>query len=318
MKDKNRIKIPVYRSRIKEEEMSLFPPSRLDMIKNAIGIIKKFNETIGKSIDVESSSKNYALNIVSIDATPKEYNGSDVLLIKFNAQKKNFGEEYIETEPNKQIPMTDTFKLGSSTYFVILYPVVSFSVGSDKVKYYWNIFIYDDSNKDSDDFLRLVKALMKEVFKEPIRNMKLPDFMEEIRQFNVIDNITVDLLSVEDVDSGYKAKFGSWIVQSFLSKKRSLSLNMLPSNKFKELFETDDIENVQITKKVFKLSQGLRQYTLNQDIKKDAKTLKDKITTSVESCFNESIDLDDTEVPHIYEEDFIICKVGPIISNYTS
>lgn len=241
-----------------------------------------------------------------------------VLLLQINAQKKNFGEDYIEIEPNKQTPMTDAFKLGSNTYFVLLYPVVSNPIGSGKIRYYWNIFIYDDPNKDSDDFLRLVKALMKELFREPIRNIKYKDFLDEIKEFKVLDNIAVEFSSIEDVDPGYKAKFGDWIIHSSLRKKRSLSLNSLPSDKFKELFESDDIEDVKITKKVFKITQGLKQYTLSRDVKKDAKTLQDKISLSVESCFNESIELGDSDLMHIYEEDFIIKKVCPIISNYTS
>lgn len=318
MKDKYKIKVPVYRSWMREMENNLFPPTRPGMIQDAIDTIKKFNASIFNSIDVELSSKNYSLNIVSISAIPKNYNGSNVLLLQINAQKKNFGEDYIEFEPNKQTPMTDAFKLGSNTYFVLLHPVVSNPIGSDKIRYYWNIFIYDDPNKDSDDFLRLVKALMKELFKEPIRNIKYKDFLDEIREFNVLDNIAVELSSIEDVDPGYKAKFGNWIIHSSLRKKRTLSLNSLPSDKFKELFESDDIENVKITKKVFKITQGLKQYTLSKDVKTDAKTLKDKISLSVESCFNESIELDEADLKHIYDEDFIIKKVCPIISNYTS
>lgn len=318
MKDSNKIKVPVYRTKIHEEQLNLFPITRLEMIDKAVCTIKTFNESLTKTIDVDLSSKNYSLTIVSISAIPKEYNGSKLLLLKLNAQKKDFGEEYIETAPNEQMPMNDAFKLGSSNYYIVLYPVVSLPVGNDIVKHYWNIFVYDDANKDSDDFLRLVRTLMKVVFNEPIRNIKYSDFLEEIKEFDVIENITAELSSVEDVEPGYKTKFGDWIIKSSLSKKRSLSLQSLPSNRFKELFESDDVGNVKITKRVFKLTQGLKQYTLSRNVTQDAKTLKDKVSYSVESCFNESIELDDADLSHIYEEDFIVSKIGPIISNYTS
>lgn len=70
MKDKYKIKVPVYRSQIREVENTLFPPTRPEMIQNAIDTIKKFNESISHSIDVELSSKNYSLNIVSVSAVP--------------------------------------------------------------------------------------------------------------------------------------------------------------------------------------------------------------------------------------------------------
>ena len=85
----------------------------------------------------------------------------------------------------------------------------------------------------------------------------------------------------------------------------------MPAEEFQKLFESEDAGNVKISKKKFKISQGFRQYTLKRELKKDAKTLHDRFVNLVESCFNENIPVEVDD--RIYEVDYIIKKVGPII-----
>lgn len=43
MKDPNKIKVPVYRTKIHEEQLNLFPTTRLEMIDKAVCTIKTFH-----------------------------------------------------------------------------------------------------------------------------------------------------------------------------------------------------------------------------------------------------------------------------------
>lgn len=90
----------------------------------------------------------------------------------------------------------------------------------------------------------------------------------------------------------------------------------MPAEEFQKLYESEDVDNVEISKKRFKISQGSRQYTLKRELKKDAKTLQDRFVNLVESCFNENIPIEVDD--RIYEVDYIIKKVGPIIHKYIS
>ena len=233
-------------------------------------------------------------------------------------QKIEFGEEYVETTPSTIIPMSDTIKLGSRSYCFILYPVIVFLEQDTKIKTFWNVFVYDDPNKDSEDFLKVVKNVLKEVLKEQVRNIKYKEFLEEIQGCRVLDNITASVLTIEDVDQNYRAKYAEWLVNARLSKKQNISFKNLPSEQFQELYESQDVNDVHITRKVFKITQGYKQYTLKRERKQNAKTLQDRFVNTVESCFNETITIGDGEENKIYDVDYIVNSVGPIIHKYIS
>lgn len=214
--------------------------------------------------------------------------------------------------------MSDTVKLGSRSYFFILYPVIVYQEQDTKIKTFWNVFVYDDPNKDSEDFLKVVKNVLKEVLKEQVRNIKYKEFLEEIQGCRVLDNITASVLTIEDVDQNYRAKYAEWLVNARLSKKQNISFKNLPSEQFQELYESQDVNDVHITRKVFKITQGYKQYTLKRERKQNAKTLQDRFVNTVESCFNETITIGDGEENKIYDVDYIVNSVGPIIHKYIS
>ena len=267
---------------------------------------------------VDASGKNYKLEVVKISASNVAYNKSNLLLFQMTVQKKDFGEEYVETTPSTIIPMSDTIKLGSRSYFFILYPVIVFLEQDTKIKTFWNVFVYDDPNKDSEDFLKVVKNVLKDVLKEQVRNIKYKEFLEEIQGCSVLDNITASVLTIEDVDQNYRAKYDEWIVNARLSKKQNISFKNLPSEQFQELYESQDVDDVHITRKVFKITQGFKQYTLKRERKQNAKTLQDRFVNTVESCFNETITIGDGEENKVYDVDYIVNNVGPIIHKYIS
>lgn len=164
--------------------------------------------------------------------------------------------------------------------------------------------------------MKVVKSVLKDIMNEKIRNIKYKDFLNEIKNFKVLDNISASFLTIEDVDENYRARYREWIAKSSLHKKRFIDFKNMPAEEFQKLYESEDVDNVEISKKRFKISQGLRQYTLKRELKKDAKTLHDRFVNLVESCFNENIPIEVDD--RIYEVDYIIKKVGPIIHKYIS
>ena len=190
--------------------------------------------------------------------------------------------------------------------------------GSIKIKRFWNVFVYDDPNKDSEDFLKVVKRVLKDVLGEVVRNVKYKEFLEEIKKFKILDNITASVLTIEDVDPNYRAKYSEWIVDASLRKKKSMTLKKFPSEQFQELYESQDVDDVNISKKIFKITNGFKQYTLKRERKIDIRTMHEKLVNTVESCFNETITIGDGEETKIYDVDYIVNNVGPIIHKYIS
>lgn len=318
MRDKSIINVPVYRTKPVEVENNLFPPTKSEMITGVINKVDNFKCSQTNNIIVENSGKNYKLEVVKITAKNVAYNKSNMVLLQMTVQKKNFGEEYVATTPVNVIPMTDSVKLGSTTYFFILYPVIVYMKQGIKIKRFWNVFVYDDPNKDSEDFLKVVKRVLKDVLGEVVRNVKYKEFLEEIKKFKILDNITASVLTIEDVDPNYRAKYSEWIVDASLRKKKSMTLKKFPSEQFQELYESQDVDDVNISKKIFKITNGFKQYTLKRERKIDIRTMHEKLVNTVESCFNETITIGDGEETKIYDVDYIVNNVGPIIHKYIS
>lgn len=111
MRDKKIINVPVYRTKPIVVENNLFPPMKIDMITE---VIKKFDDFIcsaKNNISVDSSGKNYKLEIIKATAQKVEYNNGNLVLVQMTVQKKNFGEEYVVTTPPKTvIPMSQYVK----------------------------------------------------------------------------------------------------------------------------------------------------------------------------------------------------------------
>lgn len=318
MKDKSVINVPVYRTDPRYVDNTFFPPTRPGMIEEALSKVEAFNCSFTNNILVENTGKNYKMEVVKLTASKVTYQQSGLLLFQMTVQKTDFGEEYFKTAPSTEIPMSDSVKLGSTNYFFILYPVVVYLDRRAKIQTYWNVFVYVDPNKDSEDFLRVIKSVLKVILNEKIRNIKYRDFLNEIKKFKVLDNISATFLSIEDVDENYKAKYSEWMLKSSMHKKRFFDFKAMPSEEFQKLYESEDVDNARTSKKVFKISHGARQYTLKREFRQDAKKMHDKVVNLVESCFNENIIIGTDEKHQIYDVDYIIKKIGPIIHKYIS
>lgn len=84
------------------------------------------------------------------------------------------------------------------------------------------------------------------------------------------------------------------------------------------MYESQDVDDVNISKKIFKITNGFKQYTLKRERKIDIRTMHEKLVNTVESCFNETITIGDGEETKIYDVDYIVNNVGPIIHKYIS
>lgn len=307
------IRIPVFTTKIEEEEISLFDIDREEMVRIVCEKIKKFKCSSTNKIVLENGSKNYTHEIVKLDAQRKDMHGSPVVFIKMSAHKTNLGDGYIET--SEKIPMTKDVKIGSDHHYIVMYPMTI--KGRTKHKRHWHIFIYDDPNKDSQEFIRMVKEMIKRVLCLRICNLKAKDFEEELKEYSIINNVTANFQTVEFTNNIYDANFKDYIVAGKIYSKKEFNLAKIPSNKIIDIINDDG--DITIKKKIFNIPLGKKEYKVSQTIRKDYQKAKTKYALLIESLFNESISITEDEYnTKLYDEKFVIDKLESVVANYMS
>lgn len=308
------IKVPVFRTMIVEEEINLFSINREEMVECVCETIQKYNCSNSKKIVIENSGKNYINEIVQITAEKKNMHGSPVVFIQMSAHKTNLGDGYIET--SRKIPMTKDVKIGSDHYYIVMYPTAI--KGRTKFKRHWNIFLYDDPNKDSMEFIKMTKEMIKEVLKLKIRNLKKKDFYEEISNYSIFNNITANFQTVEYINDQYDAHFKEYIAGGQILSRKIFELKNLPHATFLDMLNSED--DMTIKRRTFNIFVGKKEYKISQNIKKDYQRAKEKYSLLIESLFNESISISEEEYSSnkIYEKDFVIEKLEGVVANYMS
>lgn len=312
MKEWN-INIPVYRTKPVEEEISLFDINISDMVDIVCKKINDYKCSTTNKITLDNYGKNYTNEIVQIIAEKKEMDGSPFVLVKMSAHKTNLNDGYIET--SKKIPVTKDVKIGSDHHYIIMYPMVI--KGRTKYKRYWNIFIYDDPNKDSNEFIRMSKEMIKLVLGFQVCNLKKKDFVDEIKDCKVFENITAHFQTVEFIDNQYDAEFKDYIASGQINSKQMFNLKNVLHEDFMKMLESENDETVK--KRQFIIPFGKKEYRIKQEIKKSYQSAKEKYRITIESHFNEKISLTEDEyLNKLYDIDFIIDKMKSVITNYMS
>ena len=307
------IRIPVFRTKIEEEEIQLFNIDREEMVSSTCEKINKFNCSNTKKIILENNGKNYTHEIVKLTAQRKDMHGSPVVFIQMSAHKTNLGDRYIET--SKKIPMTKDVKIGSDHHYIIMYPMTI--KGKNKFKKHWNIFIYDDPNKDSQEFIRMAKAMIKEVLNIKVSNLKSKDFVEELKAFPILDNVTANFQTIEFTNNQYSATFNEYIIGGKIYSRKEFNLMRMPYDKIIEMINDDD--DITIKKKVFNIPIGKKEYKISKTIRKDYQNAKTKYSLLIESLYNECISITENEYnTKLYDEKFVIDKLESVVTNYMS
>lgn len=307
------IRVPVFRTKTEEEEINLFSIDREEMVRKTCEKINEFKCSNTKKIILENNGKNYTNEIVKITAERKNMHGSPVVFIQMSAHKTNMRDGYIET--SEKIPVTKEVKIGSDHHYIVMYPSAIIEKG--KFKRHWNIFIYDDPNKESQEFIRMSKEMIKIILQIRTSNLKRKDFVEELKVFPIISNLTANFQTVEYINNQYDAVFKDYIVSGKIESKKLFELHNLPNNKIIEMLNND--EDTAIKRKKICIFAGKKEYRISQVIKKDYQHSKEKYSLLIESIFNESISITEDEYnKKLYDKDFVIEKLEGVVTNYIS
>lgn len=316
----NIIRIPVFMTKYTEDSRNLFEVSKSDMIESVCLKIREGNISKTNKIIVENSSKTYTQEIVRIETYNQNIGDVPTVLLKISAHKTNIDDGYIDVsevsgDASKKILVTKNIKIGSDNHFVLMYPMVV--KNSKRYKTFWHIFIYVDPYKESEDFIRVVKTVLKDVLGLKTANLKRKDFVEELQTYNIIGEMSATFNTIEMLNGPCDAVFGKYITKGKIQSRKELLLENLPFSDVESLI--DDDTDITITRKVFNIPIGKKEIKISKTLKRDIKAGQNKYNLLIESLFNESVEITDEEMgKFLYDPIFIIEKITPVILNYIS
>lgn len=174
------------------------------------------------------------------------------------------------------------------------------------------MLVYDDPYHDSYNSCRIATTVVKKILKLKPINQKLDSVIHEIEQTQSIPQLQIMLSSYDATDSDYAPKINLYRVKTSNFKKQVVNYESVPRQAALEVIEDDDCGDFSV--KEISISLGKKQIKVRRDITKGLDAMK----LTIDSVFNSSTTVSDEDMSKLYDEDFIIEKIQPILSNYLS
>jgi hypothetical protein len=298
------INIPVFVTERKEITSPLFELNYNEVIDNAI---KKIEEHNSASASITYGRKNKTIERVvdKIEYTKDAFGDVPFLLLKVSAYNSNVEGEFIKSGEILEIENAD--KVGSSNNFILLYPIIA---GIEPKYFNWMVLVYDDPKKTSDENIYNAKMIMNSILDQPIRNIKLKKFIEELNQSKTLPIIDLNLSSISFEENDLTDKFEVYNVRTRAFRKVEFEYRNMPIDKVEELINEKfdngfgrKILNFKLGKKVFKLTQNLENFKVD-------------FNSTVEQHFNFTEEITKVEIDKIYDYEVIKSKMERVITEY--
>jgi len=302
------IKVPVYTTEISDNPKDLFGGvSYSDMASYIIRKLKSFQES---KFVISSDNRNKTLKtaIEAIDFFEYKIGEIPSVLLKIKAYTTNLYDGYFETEDEK-INFEKENRLGSENNFVLLYPVIDGVVNRTS---HFLVLVYDDPHKRGDELLKTSKLVLKEVLNTPIRNLKLPSVLEELRKYPTIPELQVKYSAVRYDENLVDSKYEEYALDSGIFKKQKEDkFKNMPFEKVEDLLNDPLKDDYQ--KKEAKITVEKKEFKITKELLNEA---QEEFKDTAEKVFNSKSEITEEQLQSIYETDFIIERLKPIIENY--
>lgn len=306
-----KIKIPVYVSElVKRDRQALFQTTYDDLISDAKSMISNYNNSTQKT-KCDQRSKTTTICIEEIDPQDISFNQDKCLLLKVTAFKTNLIDGYYQSgKTHEEIHFQTNDKLCSDNYFFILYPMINPNTKTNTDEVYWHIFIYEDPSKANEEMSKIAKAIMRDVLKVPIKNIKSEKFIEDLRRCKSIPKVEITLSSLDLDDSEELPTYlRDYTFTSTLKKEKKITIDEMDAEDAIEIFNDTSFTTG------FKKRQ-IKYYTPNKRMLSALQEYKENMTLSLEDSFNYSIEVHEKEMNHIFEIDTIKKNIQGVFSNY--
>lgn len=305
------IKIPVYTSELIEKGNDLFGGvTNEHMIKYAQ---KKIDDYNNQEIKITSDKRNKTRKkeIDKIIYSSHKLGNVSVILLKISAYSTNLLDGYVFTD--KRIEFNPKDKIGSDNNYVMLYPHI-YGIDPNNYKFHWLIFVYEDPHKENADIIGTVKLVLNKVLNISTKNIKLPDVLDELRKIKTIPELQVKLSSVNFENNGVDIKYQDYLYNTKFRKIEENFFKNMPFENTQELINDNNF-GLDYDKKEVKIIYGKKEFKITNEQRQEA---KDGFNQFIEEIYNEQSAITEAELESIFNVDFIISKLAPVLENYLS
>lgn len=299
------IQVPLYAIPIKKENVieTAFPTTYEDIINLIKTRIESFTP-----YELNNNKKEKLTIIEKLSYSEKNINGIPCILIRCSVFDSNLGDTTIEDD--SIIPLSSKAKVKSENYYFLLYPKID-GLQNKRICSIL-MLVYDDPYHDSYNSCRVATTITKKILKLKPINQKLDSVIHEIEAAGTVPQLQITFSSYDATDSDYVPKLQLYQVKSSDFRRRVLNFESVPMNEAIESIEDDDCGDY--TAKEISVKIGKKKINIRRDISRGIDAMK----LTIESVFNSTTTITDEEMEKLYNEDFIIEKLQPILSNYLS
>ncbi|MBD5265392.1 MAG: hypothetical protein HDS44_00295 [Bacteroides sp.] len=299
------IQVPLYTIPLTEEDASssFFPTTYeqiIELVKNRLDSFKPY--------ELKNNKKERRTVIENLAYSEKQINSIPCILVRCAVYDSNLGDTTIEDD--HIIPLSPTAKVKAANYFFLLYPKIDGPLKKRICSIL--MLVYDDPYHDSVNSCRIATTVTKKILKLKPINQKLDSVIHEIEKTLTIPQLQIVLSSYDATDSNYAPNINLYRVKTSNFRKQVINFESVPKHEALNVIEDDDCGDFSV--KEISITMGKKQIKVRRDISKGIEAMK----LSIESVFNSSAIVTEEELKRLYEEDFIIEKIKPILSNYLS
>lgn len=174
--------------------------------------------------------------------------------------------------------------------------------------YNWISLVYDDPTRETEEIIAILKAIMNDVIRQPIKNIKLPTLLEELKGKS--PKITLNLNSLSFNENSLNDKFTAYQIEGKSFLKQEFRFAGMPLDKIEELIK--DRFDSQFKHKIIKLFDGKKEYKIKQEVD-DFKT---GMNLLVEQFFNFAEEFPGADLTKVNNEDFMLSTMTKVLDKY--
>ncbi|MBN2348625.1 MAG: hypothetical protein JXJ22_07310 [Bacteroidales bacterium] len=305
-----KIKVPVFTSEPILKGKDLFGGvSHVDMIQYVHKKVSAYKENIDK-VSRNKRNKVQKKEIDNVNCIDCSIGDRPCVILQITAYNTNLFDGYVETD--KKITLEQNNKIGSENFFVLLAPNI-IGIDINNYKYQWIFLVYEDPHKETQDILSTVKLVINKILGFSTSNIKLPEILDELKRIKNIPELTLNFTAISNDENEVDVKYQTYLVGSKFRKQKEDKFENMPFNETEEVINDLSYED-DYQKRVVKVTLGKKEYRITRDSLYEAKGI---IQETAEEIFNEAIGVTETELKDkIYDIDFIIEKLTPVLQNY--
>lgn len=310
------MKIPVYVSeRVVLEKASLFANTNDTLLQQVKDIVANYNSSTKKKVLPPKKNKTGKIGIRNINVTDISFNTDKCLLLQVTAYKTNLYDGYYEDgREMRKIDFQQLDKLCSDNYFYVLYPLIRRNYNSNEDEVYWQLFVYEDPSKSNEEMVQIGRALMKDILKTPIKNIKPDKLMDDLRSYKLANvEIILSSFGEDDNDNGKPVYVKDYEYSCKLKREKKIVLSAMKIEDAIEIYnDRTDFDTSNYSKRQIKfLTEDSHTYSIVQEF-------TDKLKVAIEDSFNYTtkVSEEDVKSKKIFEIDEIKKHMEGVFCNY--